>query len=84
MEILIWIGSILSLLGLVGLLWCIKTVLRAKKAGSTVFICHRPNARYSWNNALKSYFKLNLIYIPFFIYVFHIGGRYEANSNIVF
>ena len=32
METLIWIGSILSLLGLVGLLWCIKTVLRAKKA----------------------------------------------------
>ena len=32
MEILIWIGSVLSLLGLVGLLWCIKTVLRAKKA----------------------------------------------------
>ena len=32
MEILIWIGSILSVLGLVGLLWCIKTVLRAKKA----------------------------------------------------
>ena len=32
MEILIWIGSILSLLGLVGLLWCIKSVLRAKKA----------------------------------------------------
>ena len=31
MEILIWIGSILSLLGLVGLLWCIKTILRAKK-----------------------------------------------------
>ena len=35
MEILIWIGSILSLMGLMGLLWCIKTVLRAKKtAGS--------------------------------------------------
>jgi len=32
MEILIWIGTILSLLGLLGLLWCIKTVLRAKKA----------------------------------------------------
>ena len=32
MEILVWIGSILSLLGLIGLLWCIKTVLRAKKA----------------------------------------------------
>ena len=32
MEILVWIGSILSLLGLVGLLWCIKTVLRTKKA----------------------------------------------------
>jgi len=31
MEILIWIGTILSLLGLLGLLWCIKTVLRAKK-----------------------------------------------------
>ena len=35
MEILIWIGSILSLLGLVGLLWCIKTVLRAKKAAGS-------------------------------------------------
>ena len=35
MEILIWIGSILSLLGLVGLLWCIKTVLRAKKAADS-------------------------------------------------
>ncbi len=32
MEILIWIGSILSLLGLAGLLWCIKSILRAKKA----------------------------------------------------
>ena len=31
MELLIWIGSILSILGLVGLLWCIKTVLKAKK-----------------------------------------------------
>jgi len=31
MEILIWIGTILSLLGLLGLLWCIRTVLRAKK-----------------------------------------------------
>ena len=35
MEILIWIGSILSLLGLVGLFWCIKTVLRAKKTASS-------------------------------------------------
>jgi len=35
MEILIWIGTVLSLLGLAGLLWCIRTVLRAKKtAGS--------------------------------------------------
>tara|TARA_B100001250_G_scaffold319457_1_gene282230 strand:- start:44 stop:256 length:213 start_codon:yes stop_codon:yes gene_type:complete len=31
MEILIWIGSILSILGLFGLLWCIKTVIKAKK-----------------------------------------------------
>ena len=31
MEILIWIGSILSILGLIGLLWCIKTVIKAKK-----------------------------------------------------
>ena len=31
MEILIWIGSILSILGLVGLFWCIRTVLTAKK-----------------------------------------------------
>ena len=32
MELLIWIGSILSTLGLVGLFWCIKTVLKAKKS----------------------------------------------------
>ena len=31
MEILIWIGSILSILGLIGLLWSIKTVIKAKK-----------------------------------------------------
>ena len=31
MEILIWIGSILSILGLIGLVWCIKTVIKAKK-----------------------------------------------------
>ena len=31
MELLIWIGSLLSILGLVGLFWCIKTVLKAKK-----------------------------------------------------
>lgn len=35
MEILIWIGSILSLLGLAGLFWCIRTVLRAKKIASS-------------------------------------------------
>ena len=32
MELLIWIGSILSILGLFGLFWCIKTVLKAKKS----------------------------------------------------
>ena len=31
MDLLIWIGSILSILGLIGLLWCIKTVIKAKK-----------------------------------------------------
>ena len=31
MDLLIWIGSILSILGLIGLVWCIKTVLKAKK-----------------------------------------------------
>jgi len=31
MEILIWIGTVLSLLGLADLLLCISTVLRAKK-----------------------------------------------------
>ena len=35
MELLIWIGSILSILGLVGLLWCIKTVLNAKKLATS-------------------------------------------------
>ena len=35
MELLIWTGSILSILGLVGLFWCIKTVLKAKKLATT-------------------------------------------------
>jgi len=35
MELLIWMGSILSILGLVGLFWCIKTVLKAKKLATS-------------------------------------------------
>ena len=35
MELLIWIGSILSILGLIGLLWCIKTVLKSKKLAAS-------------------------------------------------
>ena len=35
MELLIWIGSILSILGLDGLFWCIKTVLKAKKRAAS-------------------------------------------------
>ena len=35
MELLIWIGSILSTLGLIGLFWCIKTVLKAKKLATS-------------------------------------------------
>tara|TARA_R110002049_G_scaffold10127_3_gene50304 strand:+ start:9005 stop:9244 length:240 start_codon:yes stop_codon:yes gene_type:complete len=32
-ELLIWSGAGLSLLGLVGLIWCILKVSRAKRAG---------------------------------------------------
>ena len=35
MELLIWVGTILSILGLVGLFWCIKTVLKAKKLSAS-------------------------------------------------
>jgi len=35
MDLLIWIGSILSILGLIGLFWCIKTVLKAKKLAAS-------------------------------------------------
>ena len=30
-EILVWIGAILSIAGLCGLVWCILSVLRARK-----------------------------------------------------
>lgn len=33
MEILIWGGAAVSLLGLVGLVWCILRVWRARRAG---------------------------------------------------
>ena len=35
MDLLIWIGSILSVLGLIGLFWCIKIVLKAKKLATS-------------------------------------------------
>lgn len=34
-NILIWGGSILTVLGLAALLWCILTVIKAKRAGQT-------------------------------------------------
>lgn len=33
MEILIWIGAAVTLLGLAGLIWCIVTVQKARKEG---------------------------------------------------
>ncbi|RKT34807.1 hypothetical protein BXY70_0831 [Roseovarius halotolerans] len=33
MEMLIWLGALISLLGLGGLVWCIVTVWKARKAG---------------------------------------------------
>ena len=33
LEWLIWIGAALSLVGLIGLVWCILRVSRAKRAG---------------------------------------------------
>ena len=35
MEILIWLGAALSLGGLVGLVWCILTVWKARRAGQS-------------------------------------------------
>ena len=35
MDLLIWIGSILSILGLIGLFWCIKIVLKARKLATS-------------------------------------------------
>ncbi len=33
MEILIWIGAGLTVLGLIGLIWCIYTVMKKRRAG---------------------------------------------------
>ncbi len=33
MEALVWLGTLVSLLGLAGLLWCIVTVWKARRAG---------------------------------------------------
>lgn len=33
MENLIWIGAVVTLLGLAGLIWCILTVQKARKEG---------------------------------------------------
>ena len=32
-DIMIWVGAAISLLGLVGLIWCILRVARARRAG---------------------------------------------------
>ncbi|MGI9388963.1 MAG: hypothetical protein ACR2O1_02800 [Boseongicola sp.] len=33
MQILVWIGAILTLLGVGGLIWCVLIAVRAKRAG---------------------------------------------------
>lgn len=33
MEVLVWLGAFVSLLGLAGLIWCIVTIWKARKAG---------------------------------------------------
>lgn len=33
MEYLMWAGAVVSLVGLAGIIWCIVTVARAKRAG---------------------------------------------------
>ena len=33
MQILVWIGAILTLLGVVGLIWCVLIAVRAKREG---------------------------------------------------
>ncbi len=33
MEALVWLGAFVSVLGLAGLIWCIVTVWKARKAG---------------------------------------------------
>lgn len=33
MELLIWAGAILTVIGLVGIVWCILMVTKARKAG---------------------------------------------------
>lgn len=33
MDVIIWAGALLSVLGLLGLVWCIVAVARAKRAG---------------------------------------------------
>ena len=35
MQALIWAGAVITLLGLSGLVWCIVSVLRARRAGLT-------------------------------------------------
>ena len=35
MEHLVWIGALVSLLGLAGLVWCIVTVWKAKSSGQS-------------------------------------------------
>lgn len=32
MEILVWAGAVITLLGVCGLIWCVVTVLRARRA----------------------------------------------------
>jgi hypothetical protein len=33
MQILIWIGALVTLLGVAGLVWCVVSVARARRAG---------------------------------------------------
>ncbi|QFU08092.1 hypothetical protein PARPLA_02613 [Rhodobacteraceae bacterium THAF1] len=64
MQLLIWIGVILSLLGLCGLIYCIVTAMRAKRAGlSDEEMRDRLRGLVAWNLGALLLSSLGLIMV---------------------
>lgn len=70
MEILIWIGAALTMLGVIGLLWCVRMAYGAKRPGLSDAESRAVMQRVVvWNMAALAVSGLGLMLVVFGVFV---------------